>query len=352
MTTRSELEARLRGVAARLVVRSLARAGFSGLGGAGLGLGLGVLFLDALPRLLFSSTGGVLPVVLCGVAGAIAGAALSLRRFEAPTLHDAALALEARLAHDTGALGAALRVDDSSAFYRPLMAQAGADFVSAAASPAPVLISTSRLVAVSLIALASGVAFAWAVSAGAPAVEGAVTPPDTTAAGWAPVDIGGGRSEADRAALREVLGLKETAATLNRAATTLRDAGASRPDKQRALEDAKSAISSSDTATMEILPDELPGDADGQSVLADKLDVIAGELKGRASGIEADGGVATRDSGGDGGFNHDVAPRNLALFTVQTGRSASPRGMLATQTPERRAMAQRAVAALERIRNE
>ena len=355
LASRLELETRLKGVAARLVARQFARAGFSALAGAGIALGLGVLFLDLLPRLLFATTAGVLPVAACALGGFVVATVYEFRKFRTPTLQDAALSLESRLEHDTGALGAALRTGEDSAFYRPLLVQAGEDFAQADRAPAPVLISTVRLVAVPLIVLAAGVAFLWVLTAGVPQApgggdEGANESPSA----WAPVDIGGGRTAAEQAAYREALGMKETAATLNRSAATLQDASASLEEKTRALRNAEAALAEGKAVSAEMesidLPGELPDSEADQQALAEKIMQAAAALADAAARIEE--GAATEDTGGNGEFGESTAARELVPFPPPAAIAPRAQEALAVQTPARREMAKRAVAALERVRNE
>ncbi|MCA8918591.1 MAG: hypothetical protein KDB32_05900, partial [Planctomycetes bacterium] len=122
--TRAELESRLKSVAMRLVVRQVIRASVSGVTGAAFGLAVGIVFLDLLPRALFAFSAGGGALAASGVLGFLVGSLLDWRRYKLPTIQDAALALEARLEVDTGALGAALRVDEASSFYRPVIDRA------------------------------------------------------------------------------------------------------------------------------------------------------------------------------------------------------------------------------------
>lgn len=359
IATRAELEARLKRVAKRLLARQFARAAFSGLAGAGIGLGLGVLFLDLLPRFLFGATTGPLAISLAALGGFIAGAAYQFRLFTPPTMHDAALALEARLERDTGALGAALRTVEDSVFYQPLLAQAREDFALAGRSPAPVLIPTARLVIVPLIVLASVVAFAGVISAGMPQGGGGGDAPGSSAASaWAPVDIGGTRTAQDQAALRRALGMKEVAANLSKSAATLRDANATTEQKANALNEAKGALASDAAKSADVeaieVPDELPTDDAGQEALADKIARVAAGMNGMAKRLENDAGgrQATDDSGRNGEFGENGATRELVPFPKLPEVETAPQRALAVQTPARREMAERAVRTLERIRNE
>lgn len=352
--SRAELESRLKGVAHRLVARQLARAAFSGLAGAGFGLGLGVLFLDALPRLLLSASAGAVPIAACAAAGFVIGFAYQFRRYSPPTVQDAALALESRLERDTGALGAALRTDEQSAFYRPLLVQAGEDFARADEAPAPVLIPTARLIVVPVIVLASAVAFAWVLSAGLPqSFKSEPTQPGDSA--WAPIDIGGERSAEDQAAYRKALGMKETAATLNKAAATLRAADATRDEKSQALNEAREAINSDEAKAAGIelvnLPTELPAGEGEQKALADVLAEAASGMGAAAKKVE-EGESATEDTGGVGEFGDASKARELVPFPPQAAVKSQTGEVLAAQTPARREMAKRAVEALEKISNE
>ena len=354
--SRAELEARLRGVASRLVVRQFARAGFAGVAGGGVGLGLGVLFLEVLPRLLFGAGGGPASIVACAVVGLAVSAGYVLRRFNVPDVHEAALALEARLEKDTGALAAMLRVQEDGAFYRPLLAQAQADYAVASCAPAPELISTPRLVAVPLVVLVSAVAFIWVLTVDVPEhrnTGGAESAGGATS--WSPVDVGNGRSAEDKTAYRKAIGMTEVAASLNKAAATLRDRNASREDKTRALTDAQSALADgrSEVAGAQPieLPNELPANMTEQDALAEKISAAAAALA-REAGRVTNGVDGTEDTGGGDVFGDPTSARDLVPFSKQLPVEATRQEALATQTPARRTMANRAIAELERIRNE
>jgi hypothetical protein len=337
----------------RLVLRQLARAAFSGIAAGAVALGLAVVFFDVLPRLLFSATGGAAAMAVAGMAGFIAGVAFELLRSKAPGMHEAALALEARLPHDTGALAAALRVVDSNPFYRPLLARAAEELKQAEQRPGPVLISTRRLTLVPLLALASGIAFAAVVSAERPVGDSAASAgvQEDKRDTWSSVDVGGGRTEADRDAYRKALGMKETAAQLNNSAATLRNPAADTEQRNRALNEAKKAIEDGGEATTGLSPDGLPAlapeDAGEREEIANKLDAAADVLTTAAAGIEAGKVAGTEDSGKGGEFNTDVRREDLVIMPP-TPRAESARAeTIAAQTPARRALAQRAVKALE-----
>jgi hypothetical protein len=357
-TTRAELESCLRGVAARLVARQIARTAFSGLAGAAAALGLGVVFLDLLPRLLFAAHAGLLPLLLTACAGFVLTAAWELRRYRAPSLQDAALSLEARLPHDSGALAAALRLPDDSAFAAPVFARAADELQQARQAPAPLLIPTRRLVLVPLLALAAGVALVAVVSAQPPrAAQSLPVVGDTpgSSSDWPGVDTGGTRSTADREAYRKALGLKETATQLNRTAAALRDASANPAARETALKDAKQALAASESESSGLSAEEIPAVAPVTKAeregLADRLEAAATSMQTAAAKLEQDGRSATTDSGKAGEFKPGKARGELVAFpAVETSESA-PAEVLAAQTPARRALAERAVKALEGLQN-
>ncbi|MCB9894659.1 MAG: hypothetical protein H6839_09430 [Planctomycetes bacterium] len=355
LTSRAELEAELRAVALRLIARQLARAAFTGIAGGAIALGLSVVFLDLLPRLLFATTGGIGSIALGGAAGFLLGVGYELRRYRLPGLQEVALALEARLPHDTGALAAALRVVEGNVFYRPLLARAAEELKQAVRSPAPVLIPTRRLVAVPLLALASGVLFAAVVSAERPVDGGAVA--GTEAQGksdsWSSVDVGGSRAASDRDAYRKALGMKETATQLKRTAAVLRDTAATDEQRNRSLTDARNALKDGGESAPGLapgdLPDAAPLDAAARAELADKLDAGAAALRGKASALENGKPAGSEDSGKDGTFDTSVKREDLVAMPVIRSAAARSSEAIAAQTPRRRAMAERAIKALNEL---
>jgi hypothetical protein len=349
MITRAQLETRLRASKARLIARQVLRSAFTGIAGAASGLGLGVVFLDLLPRLLFAQSAGLPALLIAASAGAVGGVLLELRRYRMPSLQETALALEARLERDSGALAAALRVNDADPFLTPLLARAEADLSAAERAPAPVLIRTRKLVLVPLMALASGVAFAAVITAEPPArAQATVTAKGGDPATWQGLDVGGGRSQAEAEAYREALGMKEQSATLNRSAATLRDAQASSAHPQ-ALREAKDALANADNQMTGIAPEELPegvpADQAEREKLADAFEAAAGKLAAAAAKAGSEAG--SEDTGRNGEFTPGEIATVLVPFAVTARVADTPVQAYASQTPARRALAQRAVAALE-----
>jgi hypothetical protein len=355
MTTRAQLESRLRAFKARLVARQALRCAFSALAGASAGLGLGVVFIELLPRLLFAVSLGVEPLIVAATFGAVAAVVWELRRYRMPSLQDAALALEARLDADTGALAAALRVTETDVFFTPVLQRAGQDLQAAEQAAAPVLIRTKRLILVPLLALASGVAFAVVISAEPPAVSHEKqTAKGGNARSWTSIDVGGDRSEADRDAYRKALGMKETAATLNQSAATLRDAAASDDQRNNAVGEAKKALADADSkltgVTAEELPETTPVTEAERAKLAERIEAAAKGLSTAAAKLEK-GEAGSEDTGNTGDFGKTSVVAELVPFPrVQPARE-TPARVIATQTPARRALAGRALAALERLQD-
>lgn len=354
ITSKSELEARLRRVSLRLALRQIARALFSGLAWSALTLVTAVFVLDLLPRLLLERTAGVPVLVLAAVAGFTVGTLIPLRRFRMPGLAESALALQARLDNDSSALAAALQVDHESGFLGPVLRAAGEECSRAEAARPPELIPTMRLVTVPLVVLVAVLTFLWALALDTP-VESAVSRDHATTSSWAPVDIGGGRSERDQAAIRQALGLKEAAATLNRSAATLRSAESSAAERQAAIEDARAAMNSD--AARDAAPDgvstpvELTEDPVELEALAEALLDIAAGFSAKAAAIDGDS-EATEDSGRNGSFAGASAVGELVPFPepqdVRFGNNES----LPVQSTGRRNLAVRALSALDRIRSE
>ena len=352
-STRADLETRLRSVARRLIVRQLVRSAFTGVAVAAGVLGLAVVFLDVLPRILFATTGGVFAMLIAAGGGLVAGMAWELRRYRAPSLQEAALALEARLPHDTGALAASLRIVEASAFYRPLLARAAEELKQAEQQPAPLLISTKRLVLIPLMVLAAGVAFAAAASAAPPVDDPELVGADDVAARdtWASVDVGGTRSETDRDAYRKALGMRETAAKLNRAAAVLRNTESTPQQRQDALTTAKKAVEEGGegtaTLTSKDMPDAVPADTPEREALASKLEGAASVMAGSAAKLEPGKPAGTEDSGASGTYDVNRKREDLVRFPVVWQNSSSAEA-IAVQTPGRRAMAERAIKALDK----
>lgn len=359
LNTRVELESRLRGVAARLVARQAVRAAFSGLAGAAAALGLGLVFLYLLPRLLFASQAGLPSLLLITLAGFLAGAAWELRRYRTPSLQEAALSLEARLAHDSGALAAALRIPEDSAFAAPVFARAADELRQAQQAPAPLLIPTRKLVLVPLLALAAGVALVAVVGAQPPrAADSTPAVGDTpgVSSDWPGVDTGGSRSAADREALRKALGMKETAAQLNRTAATLRNASSDPAARETALREAKHALGSSESESSGLSAEEIPNVAPdteaNRQALADRLEAAAASLQATAAKLEEDGRSGVADSGKAGDYRPGTPRTELVPFPAVAERASAPTESVAAQTPARRALAERAVKALEHLQNQ
>lgn len=358
VTTRAELESRLRAASMRLVLRQAVRSFFSGVAAAAVALGLAVLFMDLLPRLLFGVTAGAGVLMAISAAGFALGTAGAWRRYRIPTLQETALSLQARLEHDSGALAAVLRVQEADQFLRPLLAQASGALSKAEHAPAPVLISTRRLILVPLLALVAAVGFAAVINSVPPTGTAplASTPSERKRETWSNIDTGTTRTASDREAYRKALGLEETATTLSQSAATLRDADASAETRQRALDDAREAVADSDSEFSGVstsdLPDELPAGAEAQAKLADKLERMASGLGAKAQELKEGKAGSTEDSGADGEFKVNGEARDLVPFpVVSIGRSDLAGEALATQTPARRALAERARVAYEKIQN-
>jgi hypothetical protein len=355
MTTRAQIESRLTAFKARLVARQALRSAFTGLAGAAAGLGLGVVFLELLPRLLLNASPGVWPVVAAAALGCFAAVGWEMRRYRVPSLQDAAMALEARLDADTGALAAALRVTEQDAFYLPVLQRAEQDLHAAEQAPAPVLIRTRRLVLVPLMVLVSGVAFA--------AVIGAEPPVDTTivtnakggnAQAWSNIDVGGNRSEADRDAVRKALGMKEAAATLNQSAATLRDAAASDDQRNTAVGEARKALGDADSKLTGLAAEDIPATAPTteakRTTLAERLESAAKGLGSAATKLE-NGKSGGEDPGKEGDFGGTDETVELVPIPRIERTTATPARSVATQTPARRELAGRAVRALEKLQD-
>jgi hypothetical protein len=279
---------------------------------------------------------------------------MEMRRDLIPTQQHTALALESRLPRDSGALAAALRMTEQHAFFAPVLAGAGNDLREAERAKAPVLIRTRKLLLVPLAALASGVALAAAVGIDAP---GAASPTIVTPESrpWTAVDVGGGRSEADREAYRKAQGLREAAATLNESAATLREAAAGAEARAGALRDAKAALarSGSDSAagTASELPEKAPEDDRSREKLAALLEAAAKGLGSRAAAFEKGGARGSEDFGGTGTFDATGKAAEFIAMPAWNTTGVAPARAIASQTPARRELASRAVRELESLQD-
>ncbi len=349
LMSRRMLHAQLRKVALRLLARQALRAGMNGVLWGSVFAISGVLLFVVLPRVLaLEFAAGAAAAGLSGVAGFCAGAYRALRRASLPRFEDAALALEARIQGGDGALATALQLRDGDRFETPVLQSASRALTQALGQPAPHLFTLKVLVAAPAAALVAIVALVWALGA---------TPPDTgkstavaASGGSFALDVATTRSDADRVDVAGAMGLKKVAAVLNDAAQTLRAAEASESERQNALDDARQAARTSGdprlAAAGEELPETVPADAKERENLATRIEELAGGAAERA-------GTADQSSRADGGGDLNVAAARSQLvpFPEIERHERGGTNELALQTPERRAMAQRAMAELETLRN-
>lgn len=355
--TRAEIETRLRGVSRRLMLRGLARAAFSGLGGASIGVVVSAVLFEGLPRLLGASSPGVWLLFATGLVGFIVGVFAQRARFGAPGLVDSALAMESRLAHDTGALAASLNLTEDSAFAQPVLTRAESELKQAALRKPPSLLTIRQLIVVPGLMLVGGISLSLAYSAPRAdprnqPVAGVTDARQPAPANWADMDIGGERSDDDRAAYREALGLKETAAKLRDSADVLRDAASAPTDRERAYRQAREAMSAdanTGDATRE-MPDALPDDDREIDDIATRIEDYADTLASAAdTRLTKSGGRA--DASTKGEFESDLKPAITTPFPEPDIATTSKemREPTEAQNMARRELATRAVKALESI---
>lgn len=356
VATKADLETALRSVARTLAARQLARCGFAGCAGAAAALTVALLFMDLLPRVLFSATAGLAGPLALMLVGFVAGAWFELRRRSLPGVTEAALALQARLPGDAGAMAAVLRIDADHAFYNPLVTRAAKELQAALAAPAPVLIPTSKLVLTPVLVLIGALALAVALTVAAPTETDLIATDQPVAdRAWANIDVASGRSEADHKALQEALGMKQAAASLRDSATTLREAS-STDEKSAALANAREALTDAADrgAATDLKSDDLPATVPDNEAeleaLAARLDAAADSLGDAAARIEEGKPAGSRDTAREGDFGADAKVRALVPFTLRLEAAQSP-AAVAAQSPARRELAGRAVKSLEDIRN-
>lgn len=341
------LQTRLRGVLRRLWARRLLRACVSGAIAAGAAGLIAVALLVALPLALsiaFEPAHWV-AIAVSGVA-LVVGVARKLAVTRAPTLHDAALSLEARLEHGNGSLATALELSDSR-FLKPVLAHASSDLSAALAKPAPHVLDIRPTILAPAVLLAATTALVWAFSleaTGAPG-GGHAQSPVTTAFS---VDVPSGRSAEDRAMLARALGLQKAAETMRKAAEAMRSESALPDQRQAALEEARKSAAESGDAELVLggseLPEIAPSDDAEREALASRLESLA-----MGAGQRAEGSGGTTDTGRDGVQTAEGAGPGFVPFPRFSLRASQPEGAeLTAQTPERRALAQRAMNELER----
>ncbi|MCC7510437.1 MAG: hypothetical protein IT464_13835 [Planctomycetes bacterium] len=345
-TTSSSLHAQLRVVALRLLARQALRAVAAGALTGSVAVLAGVLLLVALPLALGAAFESaplwVLAFALCGFVAGLVG---TLRRTRVPGVTDAALALEARLGDDDGALATALQLAETDSFQQPVLKRAGEALGRALRLPAPHVLTTSSLVLAPLLLLAATTTLVWAFGLDVPAGPG--TRPDAAPDTAFSINVQSGRDAGDARTRAEAMGLQKASAAMNKAAQLMRSESATHDQRQGALDEAKRAGEA--TADTRIqhgaadLPDTAPSSPEERQALATRLENLAigaGEKAGDKGG--------TGDSGREGGIGSGAVEQRFVPFPVVKRSADEATSELASQTPERRDFAQRALAALEK----
>jgi hypothetical protein len=330
-----QLHRHARMLRARLAARALVE---------GLALGAVAVVVLAAPVawLGLPVTAALLPGLL--LAAAWAGWRTAIARI---SLQDAALELEARLEHPDSSLSALLGLPGDSRFYAPVGRRAEQALNAADRRPGRALLPTSLLVSAPVLVLAAGTLLVWV---GPPQAD-TTTTATATPSPATPLDIGGGRSAEDERAVQEAMGLQEQAMALRQAAAALREPDT---DAESALRQAEQAASGAAQEEATEMIDRIrrtdATDTEALEELSDELAALAAELEGRAARALAETGRAgTRDTGTDADFDTATEAPNFVPFPrpAETVQLAPDSRALASQTPARRRLAQRATEYLE-----
>lgn len=335
---------RLRTYVLRLHVRRVARGSARAAMHASATVVAGVLLLHALPAVLGTGfQGAAWAALAAGVLVFVVSLARALARDPAPDLHDAALALESRLEHADASLVTALDVSSESAFLAPMLDRADAALHKALSLPSPHVLGNRDLVALPLMLVLAATATFWAVQTAPLTVPSAGTGPSV---GQFSIDVHRQRDAADAAATAEAMGLKQAAESMQDAARAMRNASAAQQDRQAALDRARKAAQESPDAVLRSaaaeLPEFAPQDQRERELLASRLERIAmgaGERAGDKGG--------TTDSGREGGTPGAAGAANFVPMPAITPTATGSGTELASQTPQRRELVLRAMAALE-----
>ena len=263
-----------------------------------------------------------------------------------PSLAETALALESRLAVRDASLSTVL--ETSGNFQAALAASANLELQAALAAPAPHALATRGLILAPAWLLGAGLfaALAWnAPLADAESLIGST--PARTPGGLDAVNVATDRSQADAAAVAQAQGMKQAAGKLDRAAASLQQAEADTAEQQTALSEARKAVGDlpAEARPTLQLPPEVPTSPQAKAELGKDLAAAAGALRtaaqrmaGNTAGADGSQGKPLEDAGANTQF---VAfPRPVGIDTG-TGAAAE----LAAQTPARRQLVQRALAA-------
>ncbi|MCC6465646.1 MAG: hypothetical protein IT463_09935 [Planctomycetes bacterium] len=350
--SRDLLQRELRAAAALLAVRQVLRVGCTAAAIAAAAVAGAWLPVVGLPLLLAGETapGAGWWLAGAGATGALLGGLHSARRLGWPTLHDAALALENRLISRDGSLATALALHGDAGFAHAVHARALAELAAAKAQPAGPVLTLRQLLLTPVLLLVAGLCLLWQGAADNAATPGTDAAPSAQpAAGWRALDMGGARSAADQAAVREAMGLKETAATLQKAATVLRNATASPEQQAGALAAARAAAEAlpAHAVTALEIPAQPPAEPAAREALAAELQRAAEAAAATASRLEGKA-LGTHDTGAGEAAATTATERVFVPFPrVEAGTGGvTGNDDLAAQSPERRELAARAVRAL------
>jgi hypothetical protein len=347
--SRQMLHSQLRRVALRLLARQALRACASGILWGSVAAVCGVLLLVVLPNLLaLEFSAGRVVAALGAIGGFATGAYRVLRQNALPGFEDAALALESRLNGGDAALATALQLKDGDRFEAPVLQSASRALAEALGRPAPHVLPLKSLLIAPPAALLAVVALVWGFGVEPP--SGGSNASQATNSGSFSIDVATTRTAADREAVETALGMKKAAAAMNKAAQTLRSADATESERQAALDDAREAASASGepklvSAAAE-MPEAAPSTPSEREKLAARMEALAGNAGDLSGNTDGSAGAG---SGGD--LDVTRSRDRLVPFPAIERREGGGTGELALQTPQRRALAQRAMIELEGIRN-
>lgn len=346
MTTAAatRINRRLRTHVLRLHVRRVARGSARAAMHASATAVAGVLLLHALPAMLGTGfPGAAWAALAAGVTVFVASLARALARDPAPDLHEAALALESRLEHADASLVTALDVSSENAFLAPMLDRADAALRKALSLPSPHVLGNRDLIALPLMLIMAATATFWAAQAAPVTGHTAGSGPSV---GQFSIDVHRQRDAADAAAAAEAMGLKRAAERMQDAARAMRNASVAHQDRQAVLDRARKAAQESPNAVLRSaaaeLPETAPQEQRERELLASRLERIAmgaGESTGDHGG--------TTDSGREGRTPGAAADANFVPVPAITPTATDSGTELASQTPQRRELVLRAMAALE-----
>ncbi len=337
--SRQHLHSRLRRVALRLTLRQFARAtvrgviwaGACGVLAVGLLVALPLLMGEALDLAAWVAAGIACVALIVGFLSAAAGTRL-------PGVSDAALSLQARLRDDDSAIATALQLRQGDYFEAPVLTRAGDALRKALEQPAPHVLRLRELLLAPVAALAVVTALVWAFES-RPPVAASPASADRGSASAFSLDLPTGRVP-DSGTTGRSTAIAALRDALRDAADALQSTDFNRANE--ALESARRAMADASSHDLQqagqSLPSDVPNDMAGRRELAARIEAIADGLGGAEGG---EGG--TSDSGREGDQPSAMDNTVLVPFPKADRRQGGIAAEIALQSPQRRALAQRAL---------